>query len=282
VTRDDVSILACPRCLASLTPEDESGEGGRLACTGCGHVWPIAGGVPVFVDEDRVGGVDRLMRFIYDHFAILHDPAVRYLLPIFQGSSAETLRDGYMRRLALDELRPTPGRVPRILEVGVGDGANLPLLERDLPPDLDVEIWGLDLSAGMLALCRRRLATHGGRPVRLLLGDGHMLPFRDATFDRVLHVGGIAGFHDPRRGLAEIARVARPGTPIVVVDEQLDPRERHGLYHRLVFRAITFYDPAPSCPRHLLPPGAVDVVEEQLSRFYYCLTFRSATPDTPS
>ena len=71
-----------------------------------------------------------------------------------------------------------------------------------------------------------------------------------------------------------MARVARPGTPIVVVDEQLDPARCHGLYHRLVFRALTFYTPDAVCPRADLPAGATDVLEEQVSRFYYCLRFR--------
>src|SRR5438876_6035125 len=107
----------------------------------------------------------------------------------------------------------------------------------------------------------------------LVLADGHALPFPDASFDRVYNVGGIGTYHDPHRALAEMARVARPGTPIVVVDEQLDPHREHSLYHRAMFRALTLYDPAPSSPRCYLPDGVVNVVDEQASRFYYCLTF---------
>jgi ubiquinone/menaquinone biosynthesis C-methylase UbiE len=179
-----------------------------------------------------------------------------------------------VKRLQLPQLRRPTARQPlRILEVGVGTGANLPLLERHLPRGLDIELWGLDLSAGMIERCRRRSATHAGRRVRLLLADAHALPFRDAWFDRVFHVGGIGGYRDPRTALGEMGRVARPGTPIVVVDEQLDPQRTHSLYHRLMFRALTFYDPAPAAPRIHLPDGAADVTEEQVSRFYYCLTF---------
>lgn len=215
------------------------------------------------------------MRFFYDRLAILHDPAARLLLPVLQFASEQATRERYIRRLALKDLRPTGSRRPlRLLEVGVGGGANLPLIEHDLRRDLDVELWGLDLSAGMIQQCRRRLASHTGRPLRLLMADAHALPFPDASFDRVFHVGGIATFRDPRRALAEMARVARPETPIVTVDEQLDPKRSHNLYFRLVFRALTFYDPAPACPRPYLPGDATDVIEEQVSRFYYCLTFR--------
>jgi ubiquinone/menaquinone biosynthesis C-methylase UbiE len=251
-------------------------EQGELGCETCRRRWPVRAGLPRLVDEAEVRGSDRFMRLLYDSLASLHDPAARLLLPVLQLSSVEALRDGYMRRLALARLRrPRAPRPLRILEVGIGGGANLPLIERDLRPDLDVDLWGVDLSEGMIRQCRRRLAAHAGRSVRLLLADAHALPFPDASFDRVFHVGGIAAFRDPRRALAEMARVARPGTPIVVVDEQLDPERRHGLYFRTVFRLLTFYDAAPTCPRMHLPAGARAVREEQLSRFYYCLTFRA-------
>jgi ubiquinone/menaquinone biosynthesis C-methylase UbiE/uncharacterized protein YbaR (Trm112 family) len=275
----DVALLVCSACRGALGFEgalagDEMADGG-LHCGGCGRDWPVEDGLPNFVDEAAVGGVERLMRFIYDHFAALHDPAVRVLTPLLQSISEQTGRERYMRRLELDRLAADGARTPlRILEVGVGSGGNIPFLERHLPPALEVDLWGLDLSAGMIAQCRRRLARHRGRPMRLLLGDAHALPFPDASFDRVFHTGGIASYRDPRRGLAEMARVARPGTPIVVVDEQLDPRAAHGLLHRLAFRAITFYDPAPACPVAHLPCEATGIVAEQVSRFYYCLTFR--------
>ena len=109
--------------------------------------------------------------------------------------------------------------------------------------------------------------------MRLAVADGHALPFPDSSFDRVYNVGGIGTYADPRRALAEMARVARPGSPIVVVDEQLDPHRRHPFYYRLIFRALTLYDPAPRSPVAYLPADAVNVTEEQVSRFYYCLAF---------
>lgn len=279
MTPDDARLLVCPACRSALAFHGTCRQGllcdGALDCPRCGRGWPVGDGLPRLADDAEVRGADWLMRLIYDRFAVLHDPAVRFLLPLLQFSTADALRDGYMKRLELARLRRNGTGCPlRILEVGVGTGANLPLLERDLPSSLAVELWGCDLSEGMLAQCRRRLADHPGRRMQLVLADAHALPFPDASFDRVFHVGGIAGYRDPRRGLAEMARVARPGTPIVVVDEQLDPQRPHGLYHRLTFRAITFYTSEPVCPRAQLPPGTTDVLEEQLSRFYYCLRFR--------
>jgi ubiquinone/menaquinone biosynthesis C-methylase UbiE len=227
------------------------------------------------VDETRVCGPDATFRRAYDQFPRFHDPAVRFLLPLLQGSSVEVGREAYMKRIALGGLRARCEGAPlRILEVGVGAGANLPLLEREIPSRRKVEIWGVDLSEGMLRECQRRLTYHPGRRVRLLQADAHALPFPDGSFDRVFHIGGIGSYRDPRQGLAEMARVARPRTPIVVVDEQLDPARRHSLLRRLAFRAITLLQDDPCTPTKLLPAQAIDVREEQISAFYYCLSFR--------
>jgi ubiquinone/menaquinone biosynthesis C-methylase UbiE/uncharacterized protein YbaR (Trm112 family) len=276
----DVERIACPACRGRLAARGAQDGGrlvrGTLACGGCGALWPVDDGLPRLYREEDVRGTDKLMRHIYDGLPSLHDAAVRVLLPLFQiGGSERSFRDAFMRRLDLGSLgERQDGRPLRILEVGVGTGANLPLLQRDVPPGVDVEIWGLDLSRGMLRQCDKRLRRRPDPRVRLLLGDAHALPFEDATFDRVFHVGAMNSYRDPRRALAEMARVALPGTPIVVVDEQLDRSRPQGLYHRATFRLVTFYDPAPHCPVELLPQGATDVLEEQISRFLYCLTFR--------
>ncbi|RKH59284.1 methyltransferase domain-containing protein [Corallococcus llansteffanensis] len=278
MTPGDVGLLACPSCRGALTWEGRTRAGrldeGRLGCDGCGADWPVVEGLPRLFEEGQVRGTDRLMRVLYDGLPALHDPLVTLLMPLLQGDTEARLRGHYIRRLELGTLTPRPRGPPlRVLEVGIGAGANLPLLEQELPPGLDVEVWGLDLSAGMLGRCRRRVEREGRRGVRLLMADAHALPFPDHSFDRVFEVGGINGYRAPERALAEMARVARPGTPVVVVDEQLDARER-ALHHRLAFRLLTFYTKDAHCPRELLPATAVDVLAEQFCRYYFCLTFR--------
>jgi ubiquinone/menaquinone biosynthesis C-methylase UbiE len=249
------------------------GDVRALRCHGCHATWPVEGGIPHLYREEEVVGIDRFMRSLYDTFPSWHDPLTAALAPLLQATTERRGRERYMRRLELGSIAPQPGEPIRILDVGVGSGANLPYLRQGLPRGVPVEIWGIDLSRGMLAICQRRVRDGSAPEVRLLLADAHALPFPDGMFDRVVNVGGIGGFRDPARALREMARVARPGTPIVVVDEQLDPERRHGLVHRGAFRAITFYDQNPHCPREHLPPGATQIHEEQISRYYYCLTF---------
>jgi ubiquinone/menaquinone biosynthesis C-methylase UbiE/uncharacterized protein YbaR (Trm112 family) len=279
LTRDDLRVMACPVCHNALRFIGDR-RGGRLRdgivrCRGCSRDWSVEDGVVHMVQDDLVTGMDRILRPIYDLIAPVHDLGVDLLLPVLQFPDFGASRDHYIERLDLDQLvEPAEPRPLRILEIGVGAGANLSLIEAAVPSPLDVELWGVDLSPGMLAQCRRNLERSPVQSgVRLLLADAHALPFPDATFDRVLHVGAINGYRDRRRALAEMARVARPGTPIVVVDEELDPRRSHALYHRLAFFALTVYDANPHAPEAELPLGAIDVQTSAVSRFYYCLRF---------
>jgi ubiquinone/menaquinone biosynthesis C-methylase UbiE len=235
--------------------------------------------MPRLYREEEVRGNDRLLRVLYDGLPWLYEPVTAWVAPRIEGLSESEFRARYLRRLELDSLTPRPDGGPvRILEIGIGTGSNLPLLQRALPRGLHVELWGVDLSAGMLSRCRERLVRGHHGNVRLLQADAHALPFPEHCFDRVLETGGIGGYRAPRRALAERARVARPGTPIVTVDEQLDTREPLPLRLRAAFRALTFYNQKPRSPRALLPPEATDILDEQLSRFYFCLTFRMPEP----
>ncbi len=279
---EDLLLLRCPerhggvRCGASLTD-----EGDALRCLKCSARWPVRDGVARLYREALVRGNDRLLRFIYDRFAALHDPAMRWVIPLVQTEGSEdALREFYLRRLDLGSLRPhADGSPVRILEVGAGTGANLPLIRDRLPRGLDVEYWALDLSEGMSSVMRDRLARDpkyapGDGRVRFVMADAHSLPYADGIFDRVFDAGGVGGYRDPATALAEMARVAAPGALVVVIDEQLDRERSHSLYHRAAFRAVTFYEPNPHCPTEHVPASAVDVKAEQATRFFYCLSFR--------
>ena len=108
----------------------------------------------------------------------------------------------------------------------------------------------------------------------LAFADAHHLPFADNTFDGLIHVGGVNNFHDKRQALAEALRVVRPGSPVLFVDEQLDPARAHSPLHQLTFDLLTWYDPDPRAPAHLMPPSAEHVTVQQISRFYYALSCR--------
>jgi SAM-dependent methyltransferase len=105
---------------------------------------------------------------------------------------------------AVAEARLPPGGV--VVDVGCGTGRALPAL-RAAVGDAGVVI-GLDLTPQMLDVARAR-----GRAERasLLLGDARRLPLRSGCVDGVFAAGLVMHLPDPQAGLAELARVTRPG-----------------------------------------------------------------------
>jgi SAM-dependent methyltransferase len=103
----------------------------------------------------------------------------------------------------LDWLAPPPGE--RWVDVGCGNGAFTALLvERCAPRSVNA----IDPTEGQLVYARTRLA---GAPVRFELGDAMALPYPDAAFDAAVMALVIFFVPDPAKGVAEMARVVRPG-----------------------------------------------------------------------
>lgn len=92
----------------------------------------------------------------------------------------------------------------RALDVGTGPGLALRLLAERV-----ASVVGLDASSDMLRHARTLFASDMAAP--LIAGDAPALPFADASFDAALATNLLFLLPDPRAGLAELARVVRPG-----------------------------------------------------------------------
>lgn len=99
----------------------------------------------------------------------------------------------------------------RTLEVAIGTGLNLPYYP------VEVDLTGLEWSAGMLDVARGR-AARLGRAVELRQGDATALPYPDATFDTVVCTFSLCGIGDERTALREMVRVLRPGGLLLLAD----------------------------------------------------------------
>ncbi len=103
----------------------------------------------------------------------------------------------------LDWLKPASGL--RWIDVGCGNGAFTELLAERCAP---AEIHGVDPSEPQLAYARSR---HSAGIARFRQGDAMALPFPDNSFDAAVMALVIFFVPEPPAGVAEMARVVRPG-----------------------------------------------------------------------
>ncbi|CAN5817610.1 demethylmenaquinone methyltransferase [soil metagenome] len=118
--------------------------------------------------------------------------------------------DQHWRRVAVRALDPRPGE--RILDVATGTGR----LARQID-QAGAHPVALDFSWNMLAAGAAEDRTRS-QHLQWLNADGTALPFADATFDGATIGFGLRNLPAPKAGLAEFARVVKPGGRLVVLE----------------------------------------------------------------
>ncbi len=259
--RAHIDLLRCPACGDPLRIDSNNAgptvESGRLACP-CGRTFDIANGVPNLVHPAD-------QRYLNEP-AETYDRDIAFIMRLLGADEDEA------RRSLVDLLDLGPGA--RVLEVACGPGPNLPHLADRLGPD--GRVWALDISPDMIRVARARLP---GDRVAFVLGNGCHLPFVDATFDAVLHVGTLNRFDDVPGALAEMARVVRPGGKVVAADEGVAPWLESTDFGRTLARFGTLFQGAP--PLAAVPARARDVTLRWLPGYaFFVIDFRveSAPP----
>jgi ubiquinone/menaquinone biosynthesis C-methylase UbiE len=125
----------------------------------------------------------------------------------FEDGAAYEQGMGRWSRLAgqvfLDWLAPPSGL--RWIDVGCGSGAFTELIVQRCAP---AEAHGIDPSEAQLAFARER---PGARSATFQPGNAMALPFGDNRFDAAVMALVIFFVPDPAKGVAEMARVVRPG-----------------------------------------------------------------------
>ena len=91
------------------------------------------------------------------------------------------------------------------LDIGCGNGAFTEAIMQRCGP---AAVTGIDPSPGQLDYARKRAGTPGATYVQ---GEATNLPFADATFDAAAMALSLFFVPDPERGVAEMARVVKPG-----------------------------------------------------------------------
>jgi SAM-dependent methyltransferase len=203
-------LLRCLDCSAALSSLDR--------CPACGRAYPESGGIVSAIGP--LSGRNRVACAFYDGPGWARfRPWERFFLRV-QGGEARA------RRQILRHLPSLPSA--RVLEVGIGDGANLPLIEPGWIA------FGVDLAMTPLGDCLVRMPRMSGRLAR---AEGEALPFEDGTFDACWSVGGFNYFRDHAAALLEMKRVTRPGGTLIVADE-IPHLHKYGVGHLVGLRSI--------------------------------------------
>ena len=132
------------------------------------------------------------------------DAALRVTQGIFDRYSAPPADTVYPLEYAYHLLGDVAGK--RIVDFGCGSGANTALLT-----NRGAHVVGVDISADLIGLARRRLEVSGrARGAEFVVGSAHDLPFPDNSIDVVF---GIAILHhlDLELVSREVHRVLKPG-----------------------------------------------------------------------
>ncbi len=99
----------------------------------------------------------------------------------------------------------------RVLDCATGTGDLAIGFKKEVGPG--GEVVATDFVPEMLEIARRK-APH----IRFETADVTALPYADASFDIASISFGIRNVGDPQRGLAEMARVVKPGGRVIVLE----------------------------------------------------------------
>ncbi len=102
-----------------------------------------------------------------------------------------------------------------VLDIATGTGD----LAISLAETTATRIVGLDISEGMLAVGRKKIAAKDlSEKIEMVQADSEALPFEENSFDAITVAFGVRNFEHLEKGLAEIYRVLKPGGIFVVLE----------------------------------------------------------------
>lgn len=155
---------------------------------------------------------NRWNRIVYRLWAPVYDATLnRFFLP--------------GRRKALQMLDLQSGE--RVLIVGIGTGADLPLLSSG------VEVTGVDLSREMLAKARLKLDQSPAR-VKLIQADAQARLVQPASFDAVILNLILSVIPDGKACLQSAFQALKPGGRAVIFDKFLPEGKRASLPRKFI------------------------------------------------
>jgi SAM-dependent methyltransferase len=199
-----LGMYVCPACKGKLEPAQNA-----LRCDACTTTYPLLGGIPDFLLEDRelsLGPITRSMVALIVH---LYETPLWYapILKLAGGKGAPSY--GEVIRLMAELMDVRQGM---LLDVACGPGT---WGRRLASPALAV--YGIDISWSMLRQGVRVTAKRRISNIHFAHARVEALPFGEGQFDAAYCGGALHGFPDPVGSLRDIGRTLKPGAPLVVL-----------------------------------------------------------------
>jgi demethylmenaquinone methyltransferase/2-methoxy-6-polyprenyl-1,4-benzoquinol methylase len=208
-----------------------------------------AGGGPTAPTPD-VPGADRgtlpepQVRAMFDRIARVYD--------LMNSVMTAGLHHQWRRRAA-DLAAVGPG--DRVLDVATGTGDLAIELSKRVTPG--GQVVGTDFSDEMLALARRKAPG-----MRFEWGNALELPYADGEFAAATVGFGARNFSDLDQGLAEMARVVKPGGRVVILEITTPQKPPLSTFFRLWFDRVV-----PLIGKVAGDPDAYDYLPNSVKRF---------------
>ncbi len=196
----------------------------------------------------------------YDEYAKTYDAVYYQTFMTFKEDEVAT------RNKIIDRLNLRPDA--RILEIACGTGRDSELIAKRLNKNGEFVIT--DFSPGMLNVCKKKLDSFD-LDVKYCASNAVHLPFEDNYFDAVFCFDAISEFPDVKKSMAEMVRVAKKGSKVVLGYINL-PVWLKGTYFHKIF-SINQNSLTP-VPMDQIPVEARNVnIQWLIGGIYYALDF---------
>lgn len=170
------------------------------------------------------------------------------------------------KRQAVQQLHlPQNGQV---LDVCTGTGDLVGYLHETLGPE--GQVTGLDFSAEMLSLARKRFPESAYGNITFQQGDAMSLPYADNSFDGAIVSFGLRNIVDIPKAIAEMTRVVKPGGWVVNIDTCPKPTlPGYWLYFKTVMPIVgKLFSMDPTAYQYLCESTEKFLTPEQLTNVF--------------
>jgi SAM-dependent methyltransferase len=196
--------FACPKCKRLLQSTENA-----LQCNGCNRTYPIVGGIPDFLSQASLAPAALRIAKVMDFVAPIYEsqPFASVLLKLSGVSGGSRFFD----HIASFHSETLQGITGPVLDVACGPAT---YTRRLTSPSRDV--YGIDISMGVLRQGMTYIARDGVPGVHLARAGVEELPFENAVFEGCVCSGSLHLFPDTVLSLREMARTMKSGAPLSV------------------------------------------------------------------